>query len=358
MGTKNILVIGAAGALGSTICKELLRLEPGRVKVFLGDYKPDRGKELAANLGVEFRLTNVREPDTISQAVKGMDLVIVSVPQASPICQAACLEQGVHCVDVVVSKDFCDSVEQVFQDSSENSSAAVLMAGFFPGLSGILARELHSGFDEAQAIDVALIQSSNARAGADGIGEMLEIISAPVVTTAGNRKPRRMAGFQHSSVFQGFSNEPAWTARLIDHSEARMLRNRWNVEWNYWTCWDSRAMNLLLSFLARIRLLPIIAGWLKRGRLRLPDLHNPEKDEMTRLIGRGRGILSGNYLERRIALRVFSDYGMTARMAVALTLRCLKESWVGVVYPFEKVNLTQILSQMRSDGIEMQEQSG
>ena len=67
MNGKNVLVIGAAGALGTLICDEVQKYAP-ELTLFLGDYRPERGRALALRFGPFRQLPDRHIPATSERA--------------------------------------------------------------------------------------------------------------------------------------------------------------------------------------------------------------------------------------------------------------------------------------------------
>lgn len=348
MNGKNVLVIGAAGALGTLICDEVQKYAP-ELTLFLGDYRPERGRALAASRGVDYRLTDLGDASRLESALRGMDIVILAAAQKEPLVQEVCLRLGIHCVDVVVSFDFCERIKRLYANARAGSCASVLMAGFFPGLSGLLLKDAIASLDEVQSLDLALIQSSNATAGRDGVADMLDIISQPVTTSD---ESGAIPGFRRRRSFSLADGRLVYPRRIA-HSEQRLLSHFWNTSLRYWTCWDSIALNVLLLALLRLRLLVPLARGIRSGKLPPGGGHKAGKSEEAVLLARAQGLRNGEPVERNLELRVFADYGATARTAVALARLCLTESWNGALYPFEAADLARVLRTMDPRGIEL-----
>src|SRR5699024_962466 len=116
--------------------------------------------------------------------------------------------------------------------------AHVVGAGLFPGLSGLLAHEV-AGVAPGRRVTLTLQQSSNARVGAAGVREMLQMgAPGPGIRRGGEVLLR------------------------LDHPEAGALAAA-GIEARYLTRWDSPGQTRGIGALAALGLLP--------GVTRLPD---------------------------------------------------------------------------------------
>ena len=134
---SSILVLGASGGLGQHICREVIRqFGPGALAV--GDYKPARGQQTAQRLGegVSFVHVDAHDPHSLCAALQDdVSAVVVAVQQREPLAQIACIEAGISCLDVTVQPDFIAQVRQL-----DAPAVSIVMAGLFPGLSGVMAK--------------------------------------------------------------------------------------------------------------------------------------------------------------------------------------------------------------------------
>ena len=241
------MVVGASGVLGKLVCMELLRIFETQIQLIVTDYKKDRGKRLAEtfNREVIFRYLDVTNEENITKVIKNIDIVIILLKQHNPFIQRVCIEHHIQCIDVTPFVDFVGKVKVLHQEAEENEVASVVMAGFFPGLSGLMIHKAISGFQQIDEVNIALLQNTNAQAGISGVLDMLKIISQRVKGQSSN-----LPGFtiKRKMFFNNMFTEKE--VRLIDHAEKEILNQKLNIKTiNYWTSWNRPFFNKQISLL-------------------------------------------------------------------------------------------------------------
>ncbi|WP_010271667.1 NmrA family NAD(P)-binding protein [Paenibacillus senegalensis] len=332
-----ILVIGASGMLGQLVCKELVRI-PEEIHIIVSDYKADRGTKTAESIaGAEFRQADARNPESIRSALAGVNAVIVVAKQEEPLVQQACIERGIACVDVTTEAAFVNKVRQL----DAPNIGSIVMAGFFPGLSGLMVKEAAEAMDALEEVNVALLQSTNAQAGATGVSDMLHIVAQDVEGRAGFKEARQIA-FGSS----GLERE----VRKIEHAERGCISEAMNLSnLHYWTAWNEASFNKKISLLKKLGLLKWLAN--RKGLLEKIVIHNPNQNERAYLTVEASGRIEGRPQVNCRRVSVVSDYETTAMVAVALAKIVLKNEIKGVRYPFEATNLTELMDTIQSDHI-------
>ncbi|HSB60416.1 MAG TPA: saccharopine dehydrogenase NADP-binding domain-containing protein, partial [Vicinamibacteria bacterium] len=134
-------VFGGYGVFGSQVARELARL---KVMVTVAGRDRARAETLAAALGPGHRWVAADATDAAScrAALAGAS---VAVHCAGPFSElgtalhAACLEAGVHAVDIADDRRHAAAVRSLGPRFRERGLAAVWGASSLPGLSGALA---------------------------------------------------------------------------------------------------------------------------------------------------------------------------------------------------------------------------
>ncbi|WP_158634048.1 saccharopine dehydrogenase NADP-binding domain-containing protein [Radiobacillus deserti] len=145
---KKIMVVGASGVLGKLVCIELLRIFENQIKLIVTDYKAGRGKKLATsfNKEVQFQYLDVSDKESVKEAIKNVDIVVVGLKQKLPHIQKVCIENEILSIDVTPFYDFLEKVIELNQSAEKNNIGSVIMSGFFPGLSGLMIKNAISNF--------------------------------------------------------------------------------------------------------------------------------------------------------------------------------------------------------------------
>lgn len=323
---SRIVIAGGSGELGQLIAVEALRQAPG-AEVVIGDYRPDRGARIAARLGAAAAQLDLSDDRTIRSAIRGADLVLVAAGQAEPNVQRACHQHRIPCVDVTTDSRLIARISELDADLRAAGLASVVMAGLFPGLSGLLAMRAAADLTQVAGVDVALRQHTNARAGRGGIADMLTLITAPV-----RRGHSIEAGF-------GRRFDGAPSLRVIDSPERAVLAEALGTaRVDYWTGWNDPGFTALIAGLVRIGVLPRLAP-----QLASLQRHRPQDPEPVELRVRVTGWRGGARARSAWALTADSDYGATARAAVGIGLGLLGGSPGGVHTPVSLTTLDELV---------------
>lgn len=336
---QSVMVVGASGVLGQFVLKELMRKNKDK-KIIVTDYQTERGEQTARLIpGAEFRHVDVRNRTSIHHALAGVAAVIVAAKQEEPLVQEVCMETGTICVDVTTDFGF---VQQVLK-LDVNHTTSVVMAGFIPGLSGLIVNEASQMFEHIEDIHVALLQSTNAKAGAAGVSDMLEIITHSVDGQTGFKEKRK-------ELFG--SPEFKRDIRKIAHPERKILSEKLMIDdLHYWTAWNEESFNRKIVVLKKLGLL----NWLGKQKRLLAKIvkHDPRQKEEAYLTVEASGMV-GN--ERQVSswrVRVQSDYETTAMMVVALAELAYSKESQGVCWPFELTTMTEVMETIDSDRISL-----
>lgn len=347
---KKIMVIGASGVLGNLVCRELLRIFESQIKLFVTDYKIQRGQELARSLNedVEFRYIDVNEESSVRRAIKDMDGVVVVLGQNAPHIQRYCVEQRILCLDVTPFYDFVERVKELHPLAINHNAGSVVMSGFFPGLSGLMVKKAAANFEEVEEVHVGLLQNTNAKAGIAGILDMLKIIAAPV-----RWNHNTVPGFTEKRKMKFLNHPKAREVRLIEHAEKSLLKDGILGEspLYYWTSWNVPAFNKQVSFLRR-------TGFLnKLGKRTLSKIvkHNSSKSEHAFLTVEVKGVSGNTRSVKLLSLATFSDYHTTAMVTAALVKIAMRKNVKGVLCPFEITDLEELLVEVNCPDLEIKE---
>jgi hypothetical protein len=380
-----ILVVGGTGAVGSHICREVVRTL-GPQTLVVGDYNLERGREFARNISesCEVAELDVSDRRSVERATEGADAVIIAVRQVEPVVQTVCTERGIHSVDIVPDTPLARSIlsperGDVGRPGNDRRSGidglpdrdgqrlcGVVAAGLIPGLSGLMARRvieksLATGGDSTAesrppgggptgpVVHVSLLQRKNGTAGAAGIADMLGLFTRPV-----QHDGHSVRGFtaKRTTPFpRPFGHRPV---RLVAFPEAGNVRDHFGVDRvHYWTAFDNEPFNKTIGTLNRLGVLNRfctpggglrLASLLARGK-QTPD----DRDETVALVAQ-----AGDFA---VSLTVPSDYGGTAMAVVAMTRALLSRGTpdYGVTVPFQLFTLEQILGLVDSPEIRVEE---
>lgn len=332
------LIIGGTGALGSRI-REALSTDPS-IDIYIGAYDQETDTKN------HIVYCDVNDIKSIKQAIQNMDVVIVATRQKTPNVQAVCAETGTLCIDVTVEFDFVQSIIDKYENDAK--ARLVVMCGFFPGFSAVIANYLATQFDDVQDIKIALLQNTNAKVGRTGVADMLRKVSQNVEldgnTVKGFSKPY--------DVDFGFT-VPTVTTRLVRYDERKALQRTFpNAAIGYYTAWNSRMFSSLISLLRKTGIL----SFLLNHNVKLVPKHNPNKPETVYLTVEATGTKAGTQTTKKVHLKTASDYGITGKFiaAAAKNISFRKTNGFGVAFPYELISFDEIVTAL-GDGVEIVE---
>ncbi|MFJ8260715.1 saccharopine dehydrogenase family protein [Rummeliibacillus sp. NPDC094406] len=353
---QKVMVVGASGVLGRLVCKEVLRIFNNQVTLVVTDYQEERGKKLAKSFNQEviFQYLDITNKENISRVIKNIDVVVVVLKQQDPDIQRACIDNNINCIDVTPFSDFAKKIQSLYQDSEKNKAGSIVMSGFFPGLSGIMVKKAVSNFQEVTEVNIGLLQNTNAKVGVSGILDMLKIISQDVDYYEDD-KIVNLLGFNKKRIMH-FEHYNDKEVRLIDHAEKNFLKQKIKVEKiNYWTSWNNYFFNKLISLLKNLGIINTIVKLDNNKFLSKIVKHNPSKNEKALITVEVKGTIDNKERIKTLTLSTFSDYHTTAMVTAVLAKVTVHKKLNGIVFPFEIIDLDELLSEINCKDIILKE---
>lgn len=154
-------VVGARGSLGRLITAAL---ESDGAQAVAVDVRRSGQSERAGLLGT-------------------LDAVVFGAPIRDAGLHREALASGCHVVDVAVDRNLNHQLLMLDQAAHDAHRSIVAMAGFAPGLTGLLATDMLERFSTTAARTVvAVLQSPTGTAGDHGTREMLDLLTGADVT--------------------------------------------------------------------------------------------------------------------------------------------------------------------------------
>ncbi|WP_397538587.1 saccharopine dehydrogenase family protein [Rummeliibacillus pycnus] len=353
---QKVMVVGASGVLGRLVCKEVLRIFNNQVTLVVTDYQEERGKKLAKSFNKEvlFQHLDITNKENISKVIKNIDIVIVVLIQQNPDIQRACIDNSITCIDVTPFSDFAKKIQSLYQETEKDEICSIVMSGFFPGLSGIMVKKAVSNFQEVTEVNIGLLQNTNAKVGVSGILDMLKIISQPVDYYEENKMVNILGFTQKRKMHFEQYNEKE--VRLINHAEKNFLKQKLKIDKiNYWTSWNNYFFNKLISFLKKLGIINTIVKLDNNKFLSKIVKHNPSKNEKALLTVEVKGTIDNKEMIKTLNLSTFSDYHTTAMVTAVLAKIAVHKKLKGLVFPFEIIDLDELLSEINCKDIILKE---
>lgn len=337
-----ILVFGSSGILGKIIVNQICQ-RFGKESLIISDYSVERAEKFANLLQLTQppRIINVNDINSLVTNLDDVTGAIIPTQQNLPLIQQECIKRGIVTVDFTAFKPFVEKVQKLNTLAQENSVPTLVMAGYFPGISGVAVNQVIKYFHQPETISVSLLQNTNASTGKSGFIDMLKIINTEIVTKQGKIK-----GFTSAQNFFHANYQKILRQYQIKSDEAEIISDLYDLEIKYFTGWENRNFNNLVQLINQLG----ITNFLINNSIgtKLAHLLHPPKEyqelnqEKTSITIKGLGMKDGKHDEKNIYINAKSDYLATAIAAVTMLQLVLENKTHyhgGVFMPHQLFNL-------------------
>lgn len=242
------------------------------------------------------------DPSERARLLGSLDALVFGAPVRDAGLHREALVSGCHIVDVAVDRGLNQQLLALDRPAREARRSVVAMAGFAPGLTGVLAADLLDRLTpRAARVIVAVLQSPTGTAGEHGTREMLDLLTGadvtyrdrPVQTTAGRIAKVRLFDLR------------------IAEPEVAGLRTALELSTGFGQTSMHAQLRTLRTVRSRIRAAyPPVRDHAARRKARTPG--TSEQTRLSAVAVNGFGQPVGGRL-----LTVSSDYGATAAVAAA-----------------------------------------
>ncbi|MGK5558534.1 saccharopine dehydrogenase family protein [Actinomadura kijaniata] len=162
--TGRVLIIGGHGAVG----REAAAALTGRFAVTVAGRHPERAAPVPGATALRLDLGDASALDA---ALDDAGTVLMCVDRDNARVARACLERGVHYVDVTASHPVVAGIEAL----EPARATALLSVGLVPGVSNLLARMCADA--GADAVDIAVLLGTGERHGAAAVAWTLDAVA-------------------------------------------------------------------------------------------------------------------------------------------------------------------------------------
>jgi len=186
-GVGDVAVVGGYGAVGRAVSLTLARRLGVRVVVAGRDER--RAQDLArlAPEALIPRRFDVDRAEDVERLPEQAAVVVMCVERGNEAVARACLERGVHVVDVGASEPTLAAIERLGAVARHGGATAVLSVGLAPGLTNLLARRCVDRLPSATSVDVTVLLGLSGDHGPDSLRWTLENLAGPAAPSG----PRR-----------------------------------------------------------------------------------------------------------------------------------------------------------------------
>ena len=157
MSASTVVVLGGTGIFGARVAAGLART-PG-LHVVVAGRNPKSGKRVASRLGVGYRPCDLADSASLRLCLQGAALLVHAAGpfqgQGYEVAEA-CLEAGVHYLDLADARDFVCGIGSLDARAKERKLVIGAGASSVPTITHALVREIASDLTSIDAIDLAL----------------------------------------------------------------------------------------------------------------------------------------------------------------------------------------------------------
>ncbi|MGU3498176.1 saccharopine dehydrogenase family protein [Mycobacterium sp. C31M] len=157
-GSGAIVIAGGYGLVGRLLGERLAPRFPGQLIVSGRDRT--RAQDVAGALGYGTRAAHLdaADPASVQMLIRTEQpaLVVSCAARTEAALAAGCLQSGVNYTDVSADADGIAAVEDLRPIAIEHGATGVLSVGVAPGLTNLLAREVCSGLEQIDRLDIGV----------------------------------------------------------------------------------------------------------------------------------------------------------------------------------------------------------
>ncbi|WP_375578502.1 saccharopine dehydrogenase NADP-binding domain-containing protein [Marivirga tractuosa] len=156
MSTKNILIIGGYGKVGSIISKHLAQYFPNRIIVAGRNLK--KAKQLSKTLrnGVIPYQIDISNPKNF-EILGEVSLVIMCIDQENTDFVSLCINKEIHYVDITANQEFIEKTELLHNRAKQKNITIALSVGLAPGITNLLAQHCVLKSPNSNLIDIFIL---------------------------------------------------------------------------------------------------------------------------------------------------------------------------------------------------------
>lgn len=236
-----IVIVGGYGAVGRVAAHTLTSWYPERVIVAGRD--PARARELVRSGDAAQAIrVDATDPGDVARVLDERPAVVVMcVERGNAALARACLERGVHYVDISATAAILHEIAELDPLAARHAATALLSVGVAPGLSNVLARHCVEALPAARSVDIDLLLGMGGAHGDDSVRWV-------VANLAGGDAPGRTG--RARVRLRGFGTR---TVHPFPFSDQYTIRDRLGLPATTRMCFDSAAATSLLFALRSAR---------------------------------------------------------------------------------------------------------
>ncbi len=212
-GKGSVVIVGGYGAVGRVVAATLA--ERG-VPVTIAGRDLRRAQELAGRHPdvMTPRRVDVDHLDELDSVLDGAAVVVMCVERGNAQVARACLERGIHVVDISATPAVLDAIEGLDTVAERAGATAVLSVGLAPGLTNVLARWCVARLPSATSVDISILLGLAGDHGPDSARWTMANLTSRARSDAGRQRVE-LPGFGRRTVHPfPFSDQHTLTRTL------------------------------------------------------------------------------------------------------------------------------------------------
>ncbi len=157
MKNGKFLIAGGYGGVGSLIAKRLSN--EFRSQIIVGGRSYDKASAYADELegNVVPLAFDIQSAAQRPELLDGVALVVVCIDQLETDFVELCISRGIDYLDVTAGHGFFTKLEAFNKKAIDGNSTVVLSVGLAPGLTNLLAKNVHAKIEDVGHIDIFLM---------------------------------------------------------------------------------------------------------------------------------------------------------------------------------------------------------
>ncbi|MGW3353659.1 saccharopine dehydrogenase family protein [Nonomuraea rubra] len=129
---NTVLILGGYGAVGREAADALTGMN-----VIVAGRNPDQARPIPGTTAMRVDAT---DPADLARALHGVDIVLMCAEIDNVRVARACVERGIHYVDVTASHPLLTGLERLDEPARRKGATIALSVGLVPGVTNLLAR--------------------------------------------------------------------------------------------------------------------------------------------------------------------------------------------------------------------------
>ncbi len=247
-----ILIVGGYGQVGKYVTLKLLELFPNRIIVAGRTLQKADDFAREHNSSFETLRVDIYDEDSIADAVKNVNLVVMCLTPKNTDFAEYCVKNGIHYIDISPSDDVLKTIKRFDREAAKNQSTCVLGVGIAPGLSNLLVKKLSDYTEELNKVNISLLLGIGEHHGEDGVKWLLDNINRNFVVKTNNTEESVSPFIQKykTTFLEPLGKRTAYRFNLADQFIVMQTLNAENA--SSYFCYDSRFITTYISVLKHI----------------------------------------------------------------------------------------------------------